>query len=167
VDVSRLLDELTALVDSARSMPMSASCIVNREEMLEAIEKVRESIPADLREAREVLAHRSVVVQDGRDEAQRLVDDALNERSQMLSRTEIMREAGREAEELLAAARADAERMRREVDDYIDAKLANFEIVLHKTLGAVERGRAKISGRHEELSSLAADPEQLAEPLPG
>ena len=36
-----------------------------------------------------------------------------------------------------------------EVEDYVDAKLANFEIVLSKTLSAVERGREKLSGRHE------------------
>ena len=46
--------------------------------------------------------------------------------------------------------------MQREVDDYIDAKLANFEIVLSKTLDAVARGRDKIQGRRavEDLSGI-------------
>jgi hypothetical protein len=46
--------------------------------------------------------------------------------------------------------------MQREIDDYIDAKLANFEIVLTKTLEAVARGRDKIAGRRaaEELSHI-------------
>ena len=48
--------------------------------------------------------------------------------------------------------------MRLEVDDYVDAKLANFEIILRKTLGAVEHGREKISGRHDELEALAGPP---------
>ena len=39
--------------------------------------------------------------------------------------------------------------MRQEVDDYVDAKLANFEIVLNKTLAAVQRGREKLQGRGE------------------
>ena len=67
----------------------------------------------------------------------------------MVAKTEIVREATREADALVAAARSDAERMRLEIDDYVDGKLANFEVVLHKTLQAVEKGRAKISGRHE------------------
>ena len=33
-----------------------------------------------------------------------------------------------------------------ETDEYIDARLANFEITLNKTLLAVRRGREKISG---------------------
>jgi hypothetical protein len=56
--------------------------------------------------------------------------------------------------------------MRSEVDDYVDAKLANFEIILHKTLSAVEHGRDKINGRNDELAELA-DSDEIAEPLPG
>ncbi|MDX6222340.1 MAG: hypothetical protein QOD91_1394, partial [Frankiales bacterium] len=46
-------------------------------------------------------------------------------------------------------AREEAAGMRREVDDYVDTKLANFEVVLTRTLGAVERGRDKLRGRRE------------------
>jgi hypothetical protein len=45
------------------------------------------------------------------------------------------------------AARTQAEAMRLQTEDYVDAKLANFEVVLHKTLSAVERGREKLRGR--------------------
>ena len=44
---------------------------------------------------------------------------------------------------------AEALRMRRETDDYVDAKLANFEVALHKTISAVQKGRDKIRGRHD------------------
>ena len=55
--------------------------------------------------------------------------------------------------------------MRREVDDYVDTKLANFEVVLTRTLGAVERGRDKLRGRreHDELDDM--DEAEL-DPLP-
>jgi hypothetical protein len=39
--------------------------------------------------------------------------------------------------------------MRRETDDYIDGRLASFEITLHKTLTAVERGRDKLRDQAE------------------
>ena len=106
-------------------------------------------------------------MQSGRDEAQRLIDEAMLERTRLLSETEIMQGAHSEADEMLAGADADVARMRREVDDYVDAKLANFEIVLHKTLGAVERGREKIHGRSDELERLSDAEDIAAEPLPG
>ena len=54
--------------------------------------------------------------------------------------------------------------MRREVDDYVDGKLANFEVVLQKTLSAVDRGRSKLKGR-SDLDALASAPEDADLPV--
>jgi cell division septum initiation protein DivIVA len=156
VDVHAKLDELTALIDNARAMPMSASCVVNRGEVLARLDELRQLLPTEFDEARRVLDDKGAVIAEGHAEVQELLEAAKVERARMLSRTEIMREATKEAEQTRAAAAADAERMRREIDDYVDGKLANFEVVLHKTLQAVDKGRAKISGRHE-LDALAAE----------
>ena len=147
------LDQLTALIEGARAMPMSASCVVNRAEVLAQLDELRAMLPNELTHARQVLDDKAAVVAEGREEADQIIEAAKAERARMISRTEVMREATREADGLLTAARADAERMRLEIDDYVDGKLANFEVVLHKTLQAVEKGRAKISGQHE-LDSL-------------
>ena len=149
MDIHAKLDELTTLLETARAMPMSASCIVNRVEILDRIEELRKMLPGELTTAQQILDDRGSVIAEGRLEAERIVEEAKAERARMVAKTEIVREATREADALVAAARSDAERMRVEIDDYVDGKLANFEVVLHKTLQAVEKGRAKISGRHE------------------
>ena len=161
--VATLLDRLQETVESARSMPMSASCVVNRAEVLALVDELRLRLPDALAQAREVLGDREGVVEDGRREAQRIVDAAAQERSRMVATTDLVSAAQREADELREQAREAAEAMRIEVEDYVDAKLANFEIVLGKTLEAVERGRQKLAGRHE-LDALR-EPED--DPLPG
>jgi hypothetical protein len=166
MDISGKLDELTELIESARAMPMSASCIINRTEVLEAIEDLRDALPDELTVARGVLSDRSAVVQEGRVEAERIIAEAEAERYRLVSRTEVVKEATREAERLIAAAHGETDRMRSEIDDYVDAKLANFEIILRRTLDAVEHGRDKIQGRQQELEALA-DSTEAAEPLPG
>ena len=165
MDVHAKLDELTALIDNARAMPMSASCVVNRGEVLAHLDELRQLLPNEFDEARRVLDDKGAVIAEGHAEASDIIEAAKAERARMVSRTEIMREATKEAEQLRAAAEADAERMRREIDDYVDGKLANFEVVLHKTLQAVDKGRAKISGRHE-LDALAGPPQPDEPPLP-
>ena len=40
MDVHEKLDEITALVENARAMPMSASCIVNRAEVVTLLEEL-------------------------------------------------------------------------------------------------------------------------------
>jgi cell division septum initiation protein DivIVA len=154
VDIHAKLDELTALIQNARAMPMSASCVVNRTEVLAQLEELRALLPSEITDARQLLVEKDAVIGEGRAEAERIIENARAERARLIAKTEVVREAASEAERIVAAATADAERMQLEIDDYVDSKLANFEVVLHKTLKAVEKGRAKISGRHE-LESLA------------
>jgi cell division septum initiation protein DivIVA len=143
------LDELAGLVESARAMPMSASCVVNRADVLGLIEDLRGLLPEAMSRAQIVLADKEGVVDEGRRQAAEIVAEAREERLRMLSELEVVAEAQAAADRLLAEAQAAADAMRAEVEDYVDSKLANFEIVLTQTLAAVERGREKLSGRTE------------------
>jgi cell division septum initiation protein DivIVA len=149
VDVHEKLDEITGLVESARAMPMSASCIVNRGELLTLLEELRALMPEELDLAERLLAGRDRVVEEGRDEADRVIAAAQEERMRLVSETEVYAQAQLEARRLVAEAGEDSESMRQQVDEYVDAKLATFEITLNKTLAAVHRGRDKLRGRGE------------------
>ena len=168
-EVHAKLAEITALVEGARAMPMSASCVVNRTDLLTMVGDLEAMLPDTLSRAQEVLGDKQGVVEEGRREAEQIMAAARAERRRLVEATDVYAEAAHEADRLLEEARTSSEAMRVEVEDYVDAKLANFEIVLSKTLSAVERGRQKLSGRHE-LDALrgggdAPDP-FLDEPLP-
>jgi vacuolar-type H+-ATPase subunit H len=165
MDAQAKLDRITELVESAKSMPLSASVLVNKSEILALLDELRAALPEELREAQWVIKDREDVIDAGRKEAERIVADARTEAARLVSRTEIAQTATKEAERIVAEANETARQMRLDADDYVDAKLANFEVVLHKTLGAVERGRDKLRGRHEleELREGALLPD---DPLP-
>lgn len=162
-DVRATLDAITELVQSARAMPMSASCVVNRPELLALLADLRAQLPVAFGQAEQVLQDKDGVLDAGRREAARIVDRARAERRRMLSSTDLLAEAEGEAGRVLEEARSSAEVMRVEVEDYVDGKLANFEIVLTKTLAAVERGRQKLAGRHE-LDDLGDGGRRAGEP---
>ncbi|HVF06295.1 MAG TPA: hypothetical protein VNA20_15745 [Frankiaceae bacterium] len=160
------LDQLTEMVESAKSMPLSASVLVNKAEFLALLDELRATLPDELREAQWVIKDRDEVIDQGRKEAERIIADARTEAARLVSRTEVMQSATKEAERIVTEAKENARQMRLEVEDYVDAKLANFEVVLHKTIGAVERGRDKLRGRHE-LEELRDGSNLLPEdPLP-
>ncbi|MFL6138035.1 MAG: hypothetical protein ACJ74O_09575 [Frankiaceae bacterium] len=163
-DVTRRLDELTALVEGARAMPMSASCMVNRGDVLAVLDEVRALLPVEFRQAEQVIRDRDEVVEEGRREAERVIAAAREERLRLIEETEIVQEALAERDRMLADAAERSEAMRQEVDDYVDTKLANFEVVLTRTLGAVERGRDKLRGRAVADQLDGRDDEG---PLPG
>ncbi|TWF97757.1 cell division initiation protein [Kitasatospora viridis] len=140
------VDEIIAVVENARAMPMSASCVVNRAELVAMLRDLVDTLPAELAHAQSVMADHEQVVADARGEADRIIQGAHAERGSLISDTEVVRRAQAEADKLLAEAREEVAVKRQEADDYVDSKLANFEVVLTKTLGAVGRGRDKLRG---------------------
>ena len=147
MDVQNRLDALARLIEDARAMPMSASCVVNRAEVLELVDGIRDRLPEQLADAQALVLRRDGVIAEGRAEADRIIDAAYAEQARLVGETEVYRQAAIEAERIVHEAQTSADRTRGEVDDYVDARLANFEVVLQKTLATVERGRAKLSGR--------------------
>ncbi|GAA1516403.1 hypothetical protein GCM10009730_22680 [Streptomyces albidochromogenes] len=171
MDVQKKLDEIVEAVGSARSMPMSASCVVNRADLLSMLEEVRQALPGSLAQAQELIGGHEQITERARQEAERIIESAHAERGSLISDTEVARRSQEEADRILAEARRDAEEIRAEADEYVDSKLANFEVVLTKTLGSVDRGREKLLGRgpglddqgyaDEEAPERSHDPETL------
>jgi cell division septum initiation protein DivIVA len=145
VDVNTKLAELRGLVEEARPVPMSTSVVVNRGVLLERIDELTAEVESTLAESRRVLDERDAVVADGRRAAERVVADAHRERQQLVSDTDVFRVAQREADTVLARSKAEAETLRRETDEYVDAKLATFEVALQRTSEAVQRGRKRLA----------------------
>jgi len=76
------------------------------------------------------------------------IAEALDKRRKAIEDSiEHAEQAKREADDLLATARRESEELRTETDEYVDSRLANFEVTLHKTLEAVTRGRERLQGR--------------------
>lgn len=157
MDVDQKLEELSMLIEEAKAVPLSASCMVNRAVVLDLIDDIRDALPSSLSDADQLLAEREAVVSEGRREADRLIAEAREEQLRMLSQHEVYLVAVAESEALRGETFDEVTRMRRETDDYIDARLATFEITLHKTLSAVERGRDKLRGQAELEEEYADD----------
>ncbi|WP_328536457.1 cell division initiation protein [Streptomyces sp. NBC_00344] len=160
MDVQKKLDEIVDTVGNARSMPMSASCVVNRAELLSMLEEVRHALPGSLAQAEELIGGREQLVEEARSEAERIIEAAHLQRGSLVSDTEVARQSQGEADRVLAEAHREADEIRAEADDYVDSKLANFEVVLTKTIGSVDRGREKLLGRGPGLDEQGyEDPE--------
>jgi hypothetical protein len=160
VDVHNKIDELAAFVKNARSMPMSASCIVNRPELLAIVDEVRQLLPEEFDQATAIIREREAFLEEGRRAAKAIIARAKEDQERLVAESEITAMARVKAEEVRAAAREEARAIRAEVDDYVDSKLATFEVALNKTVAAVRRGREKLRGRGdlEDLDDQAESP---------
>ena len=147
MQVRATLEELMQLFENAKSVPLSSSCMVNRDQVLDLLDQLAAGLPTELSQANTILAERETVLEDARTEAERIVERARAEASELVSREHVYREALAAADELRAATDIECSRQRRELDDYVDAKLAAFEAALVKTLDAVAQGREKTAVR--------------------
>ena len=163
-DLQGKLDHLAQLVAEAKAVPLSSSVMLNKAEVDGLVADIQASVPEELRQARWVVKERDDVLDAARAEGQRIIEEARAERSRLIAKTEVVHAANREAERIVEDARERARQIRLEAEDYVDAKLANFEVVLQKVLGSVERGREKLRGRldADQLAhDLAAEDDEL------
>jgi hypothetical protein len=139
--IEALVARLHDLVIMARPMPLSASVLVNRDEVLELVEAVQAGLPDEIRHARWLLKDRDEILARARRESDEIVQAARTRAERMVQRTEITREAERQARNLIEAAESKARSMRHETEDLIDQQLAAFEDVLARTATEVHQGR--------------------------
>lgn len=156
------LAQLRELVTHARSMPMSASCVVNRTEVLAAIDEVIGLLPDEFAEAQRVLDTAVDNIAGGRAEADRIIREAHNQATYRAEDSETVRVAQDLVARLRAEAEAEAAALRRETDVFVDSRMASFESVLHKMASQVRIARLRLSERSSldtpERSSLDRPP---------
>lgn len=139
VDVHTKLAELRDVVRTARAMPLSASCLVNRADVLARLAEIDAALPRQLSEAADVLADADAVVAEAREQAVALLAEAAIERDRRLEMTPEGAEATAWAAQVRAEAEADATARMTEADEYVDSRLAHFEVILEKTLELARR----------------------------
>jgi cell division septum initiation protein DivIVA len=170
VDVHDQLNQIAATVRGAKAMPMSASCLVNRTEMLEALERLREVLPASLDDADALLSDRDAVLTAGREEAERLLVAARAEREQLIEQTDVLVAARERAAAVASQAGAEATRLLADADDYVDRKLGEFEVVLGQLGSQVNNGRERLAARREadlarvQAAAEGSSPEEHTRP---
>jgi cell division septum initiation protein DivIVA len=204
------VDELTTVIENARSVPMSGSCMVPRDHLLDLLDDLREALPEDVQAAGAIVEQRTEILQQAQAEAERLTGRTRSEGEQLLAaahrqRDELLGTARRQRDELLTRAQAQADqlladaegeaaaliadgrahrealiaeavaeherlitetevyqgavaradelgaqtatdvaRMRAEVDQYVDSRLADFGTTLERMLHSVEKARSTL-----------------------
>jgi vacuolar-type H+-ATPase subunit H len=143
-DAESLIRSALDMVKTAKAMPLSTSVLVSRDELLGVLQRVLDSLPSELRQARWLLKEREEFIAEKEREADALLEEVKVQAERMVQRTEIVRQANHVAQRILDDANEEARRLRHEAEDYADQKLASFEIVLDRTMKTVKAGREKL-----------------------
>lgn len=146
MDAVEKLTTAIKMVEEARGVPLSASCVVHRGEMLGVLDEAKAALPETIAKAESIVANKEKVVEEGRVQAEQMIAMAREEASQLIEQTAIMQQARDEARNILAQARQEASEQKQEIEEYIDSRLATLEVILNKTQEAIVRGRERLAG---------------------
>ncbi|NQW75137.1 MAG: ATP synthase subunit B/B' [Candidatus Planktophila sp.] len=146
MDSVEKLASAISLVEEARGVPLSASCVLHRGELLELLDEARAGLPVDLESAQKVIASRDAIIEEGRLSSEQMITMAREDVARMVEQTSIVALARDEARRVLDEAREQGLQEKAEVEEYIDGRLATLEVILNKTQDAVARGRERLGG---------------------
>jgi len=155
--VTERVQSAITMVEEARGVPLSASCVVHRGELLEILDQARVALPSDLQSAHQILLTRDSIIEEAQATADQLIILAREEVAELVEQTQIVAAAHKEAAKIMAEVEAEAKSEREEIEAYIDSRLATLEVILNKTLDVVQRGRDKLQGVEDKhvLSELS------------
>ncbi|HEX6329771.1 MAG TPA: ATPase [Actinomycetota bacterium] len=160
MDLMGRIAELEDMIRDAKSMPLSSSALLNRDEVLDLIVQMKETLPDEIKQARWIVKDREELLAKARRDAEALVEQAREEQLRLASHESVVQKANEEAERIAQDAQDDARRLRLEGEDYVDAKLAQLENQLQRiledvistnqsltrTIDQVQAGREKLRG---------------------
>ena len=143
-ELQDMIDEMIAHLEVAKSMPLSTSVLVDREEFLEMLTRLRAELPDELRAARWMVREREAFISRTNERAGEIVDRARAESRRMVSESYVLAEAVEEANILVRRAEGEARRLRLEAEDEIERRLEKVESLLASLLREVHEARAEL-----------------------
>jgi len=157
-DAEALVRRALDIIANAPKMPLSSSPRIDGDEIIELLDEALNRLPEEMRHARWMIKERQEFVAKTRREADELLEAARVQAERMVQRTEVVRAAEQRARQISEAADADARRLRHETEDFLDQRLASFEILLDKLSKTVQAGRSRLNiGAHHEADAVEDD----------
>jgi hypothetical protein len=143
-DLQDTVDDLIVYLHEAKSVPLSGNAMVDREQFLGMLEKIRADLPDELRAARWMVREREAFIARTNEKAREIVDRARKEADVLVSDSNIMAEAVEEANILVRRAEGEARRLRLETEDEIERKLQRLELILNQILDQIQDARQEL-----------------------
>lgn len=144
-DSGMLLRRAIDIIATAPNMPLSATPRIDRDEIIELLEEALHRLPEELRQARWMLKERDEFIHRTRREAEEVIEAAKVQAERFVQRSEVVRAAEQRARQLAEAADDHARRSKLETEDFLDQRLASFEILLDKLAKTVATGRRRLA----------------------
>ena len=161
MDILQLIDRLEELFNESKSIPLTRNVMVDEDRMLDIIDQMRIAIPEEVKKAQQLLGQRDRVLAQAQEEANRTLEIARQKADQLVGKDMLMQESHRRAEQVLVQARAEADTIRADADDYVINSLTQLQDELERITNQVNNGIRAVrddQARRMPASSTVSQP---------
>lgn len=153
-NIDELMDELYQLVDKAWKLPMSGGrTVVDGAEVKQLLDELRENFPHETQEARLIVADRAQIISDAKREAEKIVASAEERAKKLINQTEIVKQAQQRANDMLTQAQAQFREMRKASNEYVEDLMRRTEDGLAESLAELRKARQGIKSSQRKAKS--------------
>lgn len=139
-----IIGALYDMVQDARSMPLAADkCILERDRVLDMLDEILAQLPGEIKQSRAIVESRTEIVAQARREAENILKEAQEKSKQMVTKEAIYLEAKKRSEELVGQTQNRINQLRKAANEYMDESLRQTEEVMSKALSEVRDTRMK------------------------
>lgn len=144
--IEEVVATLYEMIQEARSLPLSGDkCIIERDKALDLLDEISNQMPGELKQARTIVESRGEVINNAKREAENILKQAQAQARQMVSDSEICRQAQIEANGMIETAQNKIRELKGVTNDYVDDALARTEESIAEALSEIRESRAKFS----------------------
>ena len=122
IDLLHLIDRLEERIGEARRLPIGTGSVIDRRRLLDLVDQLRAAVPAEVREAEELLKGKEDVLARADEEAALRLSRADEEVERRVNEAEVAKAAEARAEQIIAEAQAEAERLLEEAKKQAEAR---------------------------------------------
>lgn len=143
--VDDLILQLQDLVNDAKQMPFSGGkVLVNSDEVYDIIDQIQDAMPAEVRQAKNIVADRKQIIGEANRESENIIRAAEERRKIMINQSEVVKEAQAKAREIIEDAKQKSAEIRKATNAYVDGVMKRTEETLTAQLSEVKKTRANI-----------------------
>ena len=153
-EVFDLIAMLYTMVTEAWGVPLgNEKCIVERDKVLNLLDEIKARLPAEMAEAKRLVAARDEYISGAKREAEAIRRNADERARELLEEQEIVKAAKTRSNEILAAAEGRARDLYRVANSYVDDTLRRTEEAINTALGEVHQSRNAFRAAAAGMSS--------------
>ena len=142
--IEEIITTLYEMVQDAWSLPLgNEKCVVERDKVLDLLDEISNQLPGELKQAKTIVESRSELITNAKREAENILKAAQVQARQLVSQEAVYMEAKNQANEMIRAAQDKIKELKQVTNDYVDDSLRRTEEAVAEALSEIRDSRSK------------------------